>query len=254
VETLARALVVLVLIARAAAAQGSTADILRQGNEAAATGDWGKVAALVDPLLRVELPKPDRAEAYRLAALAAFYQHRNGDADAHFLAYLRIDPDAQLDPALYQPDVVTFFNDVKVRHAGALRAARPKQKRYWLLNLVPPGGQFQNGDRTKGWLIVGALGTFAAVNLSSFLVLRSWCARVFGPAGHSAQCDQPTDRHSAATIVQGVNILSGIGLISTYLYGVYDGVTGYRRRSREQLQPYVMTSPTSAVLGVAARF
>ena len=36
--------------------------------------------------------------------------------------------------------------------------------------------------------------------------------------------------------------------------GVYDGVAGYRRRSREQLQPYVMTSPSSSIFGIAGRF
>src|SRR6185295_19835054 len=107
-------------------------------------------STLVDPLLRQQLPPGDLAEAHRLAGIAAFFAQRNTDAETHFLAYLRIDLDGRLDPALYPPDVVAFFNDVASRHAAELRAQRAAlPKRSWWLTLLPPLGQRQNGDRTK---------------------------------------------------------------------------------------------------------
>ncbi|HET7503254.1 MAG TPA: hypothetical protein VFK02_19675, partial [Kofleriaceae bacterium] len=81
----------------------ATSAALRDGNTAAMAGDWQRVAQLVNPLLRQELSIPDLAEAHRLAGLAAFFQLRSADAEAHFLAYLRIDLDGRLDPALYPP-------------------------------------------------------------------------------------------------------------------------------------------------------
>src|SRR5262245_42539088 len=81
--------------------EAATSDVLRDGNTAALAGDWPRVATLVDPLLGRRLAAADLGEAHRLAGIAAFFQQRNDQAEAHFLAYLRIDLDGRLDPALY---------------------------------------------------------------------------------------------------------------------------------------------------------
>src|SRR5438874_7564024 len=91
---------------------------LRDANAAAIAGDWQRVGELVDPLLVHALSPADVAEAHRLAGLAAFFQHRSADAETHFLAYLRLDLDARLDPALVPPEAVTFFDAVRARHAA----------------------------------------------------------------------------------------------------------------------------------------
>ena len=128
---IARALVVLAMCAGIARAQtAQTSEILRDANTSALAGDWQRVGTLVDPLLREQLPPSDLAEAHRLAGIAAFFALRNTDAETHFLAYLRLDLDGRLDPALYPPDVVAFFNDVASRHAPELRAMRMRPKRY----------------------------------------------------------------------------------------------------------------------------
>jgi hypothetical protein len=254
-----RAIIVVALLASAAYAQepapapATPADALRDGNAAAAQGDWAKVSSLVDPLLRGQLPPADLAEAHRLAGIAAFFQNRKQEAEQHFLAYLRIDLEGRLDPALYPPDVVNFFNDVRALNDAELRKRRPKQKNYWLLNLIPPGGQIQNGDKVKAYVIGGALGVFAIANVTSYLVLRSWCTEVSGDEGSSVTCDEGKDRSSSASTLRIVNIASGIGLILTYGYGVYDGIKGYRRN--ESPQPFVApASGGGGVVGVFGRF
>jgi hypothetical protein len=225
---------------------------LRDGNAAASLGDWERVSALVDPLLRGQLPPADLAEAHRLSGIAAFFQDRLPEAEQHFLAYVRIELDGRLDPALYPPEVVNFFNDVRTRHDGEIRKRRPKPRRYWLLNLVPPGGQIQNGDKTKAYVIGGLLGAFAIANVSSYLVLRSWCTSVTGTGGSSVTCDDGKDRSSSATTLRVINIASGVGLILTYGYGVYDGVKGYRRK--ESMQPFVAPASGGGVVGVFGSF
>ncbi|HEU0036062.1 MAG TPA: hypothetical protein VFQ53_35865 [Kofleriaceae bacterium] len=251
----ARVLAVLALLVATAHAQ-PTPDRLRDGNAAAAAGEWSKVDEIVGPLLRASLAPPDLAEAHRLAGLAAYFQGRTADADAHFFAYLKIDLDGRLDPALYPPDVVTFFANVQTRHAAELRALRPKPRRWWALNLLPPAGQLQNGERTKAIVVGGALLGFASTNLTTYFLLRSWCTRVSGTSGSSVTCSAGgKDRSQAATSLRAVNILSGIGLIGTYVYGVYDGMRGYRRRSRAlELQPYLGPTEQGNVLGVAGSF
>lgn len=247
------ALVTLVLVARVAHAQPDAADALRDGNAAAGAGDWARVTQLIEPLLSVQLPAVDRAEAHRLAGLAAFHQGRTGAAEQHFVAYLKIELDGRLDPALYPPEVVNFFEDVKQRHDAELRALRPKQKRYWLLNLVPPGGQIQNGERGKAIVVGSALGVFAIGNLTTYFMLRSWCTKVAGESGASATCDDPKDRASSASTLRTINIVSGVGLIATYVYGVYDGVSGYRRRSRA-IAPYVSPTEGGGMAGIRGSF
>jgi hypothetical protein len=233
----------------------TTSEVLRDGNTAATAGDWQRVAQLVDPLLQRPLVPADLAEAHRLAGIAAFFQQRNADAESHFLAYLRIDLDGRLDPALYPPDVVAFFNDVTSRHAAELRARRPRPKRSWLLNLLPPGGQFQNGERTKAWVLGGLLGGLLAANVTSYLILRSWCTHTVGPGGVGATCDDTNNHNRSASILRPINIASGIGLMITYAFGVYDGVQGYRQHAREQaIQPFAATSTEGSVLGITGSF
>lgn len=230
-------------------------EVLRAGNAAATAGDWGRVSLLVDPLLGGQLPEPDLAEAHRLAGLASFFQGRREQAERHFLSYLRIDLDAQLDPALYPAEAIIFFNDVKARHNAELRARRPKGKRFWVKNLFPPWGQFQNGQRTKGFVIGGLLAGFAIANGTSYLLLRRWCTQTTGDLGSGLTCDDGGDHYSSAGAMRSLNAASGVGLILTYAYGVIDGAVVYKRRTREQaVQPFITTSRDSGFIGVAGQF
>ncbi len=247
-------IVVLVALAAPAAAQPAS-DVLRDGNAAATAGDWATVDALVQPLLARQLASADLAEAHRLAGLTAFFTGDKPTAETHFLAYLRIDLDGQLDPTLYPPEVITFFSNVKAKHNAELRARRKRPNRTWLKTLLPPLGQFQNGERTKGFLVGGIMGAFLIGNVSSFFILRSWCTEVSGDAGSSLTCDDAKDRASAASQLRTINIVTGVGLILTYAYGVYDGVQGYRRKTREQrIQPFVTQTAHESFIGVAGWF
>lgn len=248
---LARALAIVALACGIAAADPATSQALREGNTAATAGDWQKVEQLVAPLFAQTLARADLAEAHRLAGLAAFFQQRLPDAEAHFLAYMKLDLDGRLDPALYPPDVVAYFGEVRARHDAELRALRPKQRRYWLLNLIPPGGQIQNGDHVKAYVIGGLIGTMLVTNITSYLVLRSWCTHTEGTGGSGSTCDSGGNHYRAASILRPLNIASGIGLILSYAYGVYDGVQGYRRHTEATLQPFVAPS---GVVGISGSF
>jgi hypothetical protein len=256
VKVFARALALLAAVATLAWAQpGSTSEVLREGNTAALAGDWPRVTQLIDPLLGRRLAPSDLGEAHRLSGLAAFFQQHNGLAESHFVAYLRIDLDGRLDPALYPPEVVSFFNDVAARHAAELRALRNRPTRSWYLTLLPPFGQFQNGDRIKGYVIGGLLGALLATNLTTYALLRSWCEHTQGPSGGGLTCNDPSNHNQAAARLQPYNIASGIGAIAVYVFGVYDGIRGYRRHTREQaLQPFARVSSDGSVVGISGRF
>ncbi len=238
-----KCVVIALVIASTASAQPGLdpASALRDANAAATAGDWAKVAALAAPVT-FSASTVDRAEAFRLRGLAEFFQNQQAVAERDFVAYLRLDVDGHLDPALYPPEAINFFNDVRARHAAELRRA---PKRYAVLALLPPFAQFQNGERTKGWVITGLLGAFAATNVTTYFLLRAWCH----DSGDT--CDASgKDHFTAAQHLEAINIAAGVGLILTYAYGVYDGVSGYRARS----YLYVAPETNGVVVGVAARF
>jgi hypothetical protein len=234
----------------------ATSDVLREGNTFALAGDWRGVSALVEPLLERSLATPDLCEAHRLAGIAAFFQQRGAAAEQHIVAYLRIELDGRLDPALYPPEVVAFFNDVASRHAAELRALRaPPPHRTWLLTLLPPIGQYQNGDHTKAYVLGGAMGALLIVNLTTYSYLRRWCNHSDGKAGGSLTCDEEGDHTRAAMALRPYNIASGIAFLLTYGYGVYDGIRGYRQQSREQaVQPFAARTNNGGVVGITGRF
>jgi hypothetical protein len=267
---LARVIVVLALIGLLAPAAAhaqprvTPSDTLREANSAALAGDWTRVSQLVDPLLvsasrgpSAGFATPDLAEAHRLAGLAAFFHQRADLAERHFVTYLRIDRVGRLDPALYPPDVVAFFNDVATRHDAEIRAVHADQpQRSWWRTLLPPLGQLQNGEPTKAYVLTGVLGALLVVNLTTYAYLRAWCNHTDGSAGGALTCDEDGGDHfKAAKRIRPYNIGSGIGLALTYTYGVYDGVRGYRRRSREQqVQPFFDASGNGAVVGIVGSF
>lgn len=226
------------------------ATALREANAAATAGDWARVEALVGPLTAHALEPADLAEMHRLAGLAAFFHHQPGEAESHFVAYLKLDLDGHLDPALYPPEAVNFFNDVRAKHDAELKALRPKPRRYFVLSLLPPFGQFQNGERTKGIVVGSLLGALAITNVTTYLVIRSWCHNP------GSTCDASgTDHHRRAEQLSTINALTGLGLIATYIYGVWDGVSGYRRQTREQrFAPYASPSSDGGVIGVVGSF
>jgi hypothetical protein len=200
-----------------------TADPIGAANSAAVAGNWTAVDQLLRPLMPpASLDRADEAEVYRLAGLAAFFLGRLDEAEARLLAYLRLDIDARLDPAVVPPEAITYFENIRAKHSGELRALRPKPRRYMALNLLPPAGQFQNGERTKGIIVGASLAALIAAHVTTYFVLRDWC----NPD------DLTCDSHAgAANTLRAINITSGVGAIVLYAYGVVDGIRHYRRRS-----------------------
>ena len=213
----------------------SVTDVLSAAQEAMNAGNYQKAADLTMPVLSGNAPEPEtdranRAEAWRLYGLALYHLERFGAARTAFFECLKLDTTIRLDPALVPPEVVAFFEDVRIRNADELRKydRRARKRRSFALNLVPPLGQFQNGQPTKGIIIAGVAGVALAANIGSFVVLRRWCSADTG----LCELADGTSREGEAKVLSAVNITSGILFLGTLAYGVVDGVTHYRRQSR----------------------
>ena len=236
--------VVLALVGLAAPARADIAG----AQDALAAGDYDRTIELAESVIAARAEaKADLAEAHRLLGLAHYFRGNTMIAEEEFLAYLRLELDGRLDPALVPPEAIAFFEDVRARHAAELNKLRPRQRRYQLLNLVPPGGQIQNKQYTKAWVIGGAELALAATHLTTYLVLRSWCHR-----DDNTCVSGGTDIPDKARKVRTVNYLSGAALIGVYLYGVYDGFRGASRARRERAQPVVTATPLEGGFAVGA--
>ena len=213
----------------------SPADALVNAGAALSAGDPDRARDLAEGVARDPGPvaRADRAEAWRLLGLAEHALHRRDRAVAAFYEYLKLDPDAHLDPALVPVDALSLFEEVRSQHAAELLALRPRPRRRpspWL-NLVPLGGQWQNGDRGTMWFLGATGAALLAANITSYAMLRRWCGGGAASTCDEGQPGQPAyvNHRDSARTLQVVNIASGVGLIALYTYSVFDGFRGYHR-------------------------
>lgn len=213
---------------KASAARGAKSDASPANNappdaaaalvRAAAAYEYGDLNQVVESARYItegSLPATpeQQTQAFRLLGIGLYLTNRPLGAEAAFAELLRKDPRARLDPTTTRPELVAFFESLRRQHLVKERSTR---KMIW--NFIPPGGQFQNGDDTKAWLILGAGLLSGAACATSYVLRKSWDL----PAGQAKHPD-------AAETMKTVNIVTGAVAIAVYLYGVVDGLVGYSR-------------------------
>ena len=181
-------------------------------------GDYEGVVQALRPLVDAEasgLSPVDRVEALRIFGIASVLTGRRTAAEGAFVLMLRADPRAELDPKLVRPEAASFFDEVRARYRAELVAAyrRNHGKRYAILNLLPPAGQFQNHQRGKGYGLLAAEVGLLATNITTGVLLNQW----EGPnklfTGHE----------STARALIPVNIVSFSLFFTVIVYGIVDG-------------------------------
>ena len=196
---------------------------LVRAEAAYAYGDMVQVVDAARPVAEGTLPctVEQRARALRFLGIGLFLTNRALGAENAFAELLRVDPAARLDPTTARPEVVAFFQNIRHQHMARERASRP-----FLWNLLPPVGQFQNGDTVKGSIVGGVEFVALASMVSSRLVNYSWHNpdNTYGPGG---------SHNSAARVLKVVEWASAGVLAATYLYGVIDGIVHYYRPLEE---------------------
>ena len=234
---------------------GSVARQLDQATQALRQGDYRSAQGLAAPIAHTvqDIAKQDRAEAWRIYGLALYFDKRHGDAERAFFEYLKLDPNAHLEPSLVPPEAIVFFESVRTRHAAELHKYRPKTKtkRRWLLNWLPPAGQFQNGHKVKGAIIgvVGAL--LLATNITTYFVLRDWCDNQTGVCRNASG----DDLRSRAKNMRMLNLASAGAFAAVYSYAVIDGLIFFRRaRTTKHVSVGVVPAPEGAYLSLSGRF
>jgi hypothetical protein len=190
---------------------------------ARAAYEYGDLEAVVDSARLVAEgrlhPTPaQRAQALRYLGIGLYLTARPEGAETAFFDLLRLRPETRLDSTTTRPDCVSFFEDVRRRHADEIRqATRSRTGMSYVLTFLPPLGQFQEGHTGRG-IAVGALEALSlGTAIATKVQLSAW--------------RQPGDIYGSHTntarTLQALNYVSVIVLVATVAAGIIDGVASY---------------------------
>ena len=245
-------------------------DAFDRGRTAFERAEYKRAIEVLSPLLYPEMLLDSEGEvvqAHKMLSVAYLFENKPDDARREFLELLRQRPSFRFDPLLDSQRVVTFFDAVLKEHQAeiarfkrlkdekdAALAARnqrtlkqlqlpPAIVRYERHSLgvamIPFGaGQFQNGERRKGWWFFGAETALAAVSLGAFVTN-------FALYGFSSErgCNDPNNQdgmqcedrfidHSqeeTSQLLTRVQVASGVAFFGIAIWGVIDAVRNFKQ-------------------------
>lgn len=212
------------------------------------------VRPLLHPTIRLA-NQAQVLNAHRLLALSYLFLKDRAAAEKQLMALLSLQPEFQLDPVVDPVAAVQFLDEIKRRNAQRIamikereRLEREKrlaedrrrkleqkrlalerlmkqptverlvERRFLWLNFVPFGaGQFQNGHRTKGYVLLSSQATLAAASLGLALGLR-----VAYPDGKV-----PADQWDTAQGLSAAQVITGALFLAVATYGVVDALVYY---------------------------
>lgn len=209
------AVLVALLVAAPAAAQTTAMAELAAAQRRFAEGDYQGCLTITSPLVGdPRLPKAELAESMRLHGLSLFLLGRQGDAEIFLHQFLRLEPEAHLDPALVPPEAVAFLESIRSRYEGELRRLkpRPRKKRYEILNWIPYAGQFQNEQDLKGWFLGSATVVIGLTSIAAGVTLR-------------VKCEQDLTCSIDKSMAENLKLVANYGAAvaaATYIVGVVD--------------------------------
>jgi hypothetical protein len=124
------AIALLLLAALPARAQAPVADpAIASLKSAFEYGQYAEVLAKAQARIdEGHLSDDDLVQLHRMAGLSAFNLHRLDDAERHFSALLRLQPDYALDPFVVPPPAIAYFDGLKARLAPELDRIRQERR------------------------------------------------------------------------------------------------------------------------------
>lgn len=224
------------LLPAPAARAGDAGKGLKLGVYAYEHGDYAEaITSLTGVLNPLRLAaEEDIVQARRYLGASLFFSGKKDEAAEEFTRLLLLNPDLRLDAFVFPPQLVLFFDEVKASIKEQLEKARAQrllketiriadrrvELRSLYVNLIPFGApQFQNGDRVKGWVLLGTGSALLALNVASYWAARSYA----GADGYYATEAARADASSWRTVQ-----FTSLGLLGgAWAYGIADGFIYY---------------------------
>jgi hypothetical protein len=290
-----------------AAPQQVTIEELQRGKNAFDRGEFARAVEIIHPLLYPELRLQSDNQivlAHRVLGVAYLFEKREAQAKVEFRKLLQIAPDYHFDPLLDPPEVVDFFNLIRKEYSGELAKLEAKRsevekarerdraecekvragpsviekrvgRNSFAVSFLPFGaGQFQNGQRRKGWAFLGAEGVLGAASLAAFATnlavyglhpQRSCRIDTTATACPPEYIDHTDEDRSH--LLTGIQVATGAAFFAAVAWGIIDAIYYYRSEtllsdadatsrpkssSQMSLSPTLMNSTTAA--GLSFRF
>ncbi len=199
------------------------ADDFLEGIDAYNRGEYLRAIQHFEEYLIESSDEPSDRQLLAKAYLGAsqFILGRHSVATGWFLSILRDNYEYEVNPVYFPPEIVAFFNEVKLTVSPVVFK---KEQKHFYLNFLPFGaGQFQNKEYIKGVLIAGLEVIALSVNLDTY-----FRRKALEEGGM-----YPEDRLSEAKRLQNIQIISGGIFIAGYIYGVIDSYLDYRKKDKE---------------------
>lgn len=234
-----------------------------RGRTAFLRGEYERAVTLIYPLLYPELrleTENEALQAHRMLGVAYLFVNKPAEARIEFRKLLELSPDFQFDPLLDPPRVVEFFNAIvreqreqlgdiearlkkreeqRNRHVGEILVRRTEQHSY-AVSFIPFGvGQFQNQQRTKGWIFFGVEAGLAAVSVGAFV----WNFATYGTSPFrdchamlTYEMGKPvcppesvdhTQENNSRNLLR-LQVGSGLAFAGVAIWGVIDAVRNFR--------------------------
>jgi len=207
----------------------------------------------------------EEVQARRMLGVAYLFENQPDEARREFHTLLRLRPDYRFDALVDPQQVVDFFNGVlsedreiieKIKEQQRLRDKAIADKRAqdqkllnmpptivryerhsFAVNFIPFGaGQFQNGERRKGWVFFGAEAVLGAASLGAFatnfglygLTPKRGCndPQPTGTACPTAAIDH--SQEDASRRLLGVQLVSGGLFFAVAIWGVVDAISHFQ--------------------------
>jgi hypothetical protein len=268
----------------------SASDDFERGKTAFSRAEYRRAIGILGPLLYPEPRLDSEAEvvqAHRMLGVAHLFENQPEDARREFRNLIELRPGYRFDPLLDPPRVVDFFNGVlkeEETEIAALEARRKKrdaelalrrqqeadrlcrastptvryEKHSFALNLLPFGaGQFQNGQRRKGWAFLGIEAVLGAVSVGAFTSNFA----LFGVRPQRRCLDpQTTTPTSGTPVCQNIDhsqedlsrqlltvqLVSGGLFVAVAAWGIIDAIRSYRAEIPLDLEPAPAAAGPSA--------
>jgi hypothetical protein len=252
-----------------------TAEELQRGKNAYDRGEYSRAVEIVYPLLYPEMHLQSDGQiiqAHRILGVSFLFENKKSEAEQEFHKLLQLVPDYRFDALLDPPEVVDFFNSVRKSYASELSQLEARRKAVeeqrsrptiverrvgrnsFTVNFVPFGaGQFQNGQRKKGWAFLIAESTLGAVSIAAFasniavygLRPQRSCRVDLADAACPSDQISHTDENRSRWLTR-VQVGSGAMFFAAVAWGILDAIYYYRPETQLSLSaPTLLPSSTS---------
>jgi hypothetical protein len=216
--------------------------------------DYGRVIALVRSLLypSIQLSSSEQVtEAHRLLGIAFFKTRAEADAEREFAILLNNNPDFRLDRLVDGEEVAHFVDTMRQKMEDELRRIKEREREReeserkrkaaeeierrrkaeriyiertytqnpYFVNFLPLGaGQFQNGERRKGYTFLVGESVLGAASLSLWIAKHELYPNGLYP---------PRDEGTATTL-QYARIITGGMFFGLWGLGIWDSLKHYQ--------------------------